>query len=467
MELTLTDSQTGRKRPFVPLDPERVTLYLCGPTVYNYVHIGNGRPAVVFDTLYRLLCKHYPTVVFARNITDIDDKINAAAAELKEPISVLAGRYAAAYETDLAGLHVQPPSVTPHATAHIPEIIAMIEQLISTDHAYLAEGHALFSVPADPLYGTLARRSLDDMLAGARVDVAPYKRDPKDYVLWKPSSPEQPGWDSPWGRGRPGWHIECSAMIAKHLGERIDIHGGGSDLLFPHHENEAAQSRCAFNHEQTVNYWLHNGMLTLGAEKMSKSIGNTVTLHSLLDAHPGDVLRYALLSAHYRASLAWGKDQLTQSRKGLDTFYQALRQVPALAESSAAEQAQMPLAALPEAFVAALHDDLNTPLAIAELHRLASAINRSSSAGEQLKLGRQLLGCGWLLGLLNQSATQWFQGASSADDGDADAIEQLVTERNAAKQNRDFDRADAIRQDLAERGIELEDTRDGTRWRRV
>ena len=462
MMLELTDSQTGSKRPFKPLDPERITLYVCGPTVYNYVHIGNGRPAVVFDVLYRLLKKLYPTVVYARNITDIDDKINAAAAANGEPISALAGRFSTAYEEDLDGLHVQKPSAVPHATDHIAEIITMIEALIERGHAYAADGHVLFHVPSDPAYGTLARRSLDDMLAGARVDVAPYKRDPKDYVLWKPSTDEQPGWDSPWGRGRPGWHIECSAMIAKHLGERIDLHGGGSDLLFPHHENEAAQSRCALGHDQTVGYWLHNGMLTLGAEKMSKSLGNIVTLRSLLEEYRGDVLRYALLSAHYRAALAWGPEQLEQATKSIDTFYQALRTVPDLANASSADESSAELETLPDAFVAALLDDLNTPRAFAELHALARAINTESDAGQRLALGRQLLGCGWLLGILTTPVEAYFRGGAT-DDG---AIQTLVDERNAAKKARNFARADAIRDELAAQGIELEDTREGTRWRR-
>ncbi|MEM1433425.1 MAG: cysteine--tRNA ligase [Pseudomonadota bacterium] len=463
MELMLTDSQSGKKRTFEPIDPGCVTMYVCGPTVYNFVHIGNGRPAVVFDTLFRLLRKRYPQVRYARNITDIDDKINAAAAELGEPFSRLAGRYADAYEEDLEGLAVLPPTFVPRATEHIDQIIAMTEKLIESGHAYEAEGHVLFSVPADRLYGTLSRRSLEDMLAGARVDVAPYKQDPKDYVLWKPSTEAQPGWASPWGRGRPGWHIECSAMIAEHLGERIDIHGGGSDLLFPHHENEAAQSRCALQHDHPVNYWLHNGMLTLGAEKMSKSLGNTLTLRDLLTQHRGEALRYALLAAHYRASLAWSSELLDQAKKGLDTFYQALRVIDGFADRCATE-AHADLAAVPDAFARALHDDLNTPRAIAEMHALAKAINTTTDADERAQLGTQLLACGWFLGLLNSTAETWFQGSADSDDGAA--IDALVAQRDAAKKARDFARADAIRDELAARGIELEDTRQGTRWRR-
>ncbi|MEM6708433.1 MAG: cysteine--tRNA ligase [Pseudomonadota bacterium] len=464
MELFLHDSQQGSKRTFEPIDAQRITMYVCGPTVYNYVHIGNGRPAVVFDTLYRLLQKLYPEVVYARNITDVDDKINQAAAENGEPIAVLSARFADAYEADLRGLNVLPPAIAPRATEHIPQIIAMIEKLIANGYAYEAEGHALFHVPADEQYGELSRRSLDDMLAGARVDVAPYKRDPKDYVLWKPSTDDLPGWDSPWGRGRPGWHIECSAMIESHLGERIDIHGGGSDLLFPHHENEAAQSRCALGHERTVNYWLHNGMLTLGSEKMSKSVGNVLVLHHMLEQYSGDLLRYALLAAHYRASLAWGEDLLTQAGKALDTFYQALRTVPALANASAANEADRPLDTLPEDFVQALLDDLNTPQAMAQLHALARSINVTSDDAEREALGRDLLACGWHLGILNTAVERYFQGT---DDGDEATIQAQVDERLAAKAARDFNRADAIREQLLKDGIELEDTREGTRWRRL
>ncbi|MEQ9005505.1 MAG: cysteine--tRNA ligase, partial [Pseudomonadales bacterium] len=324
-ELHLHDTRSGRKRPFEPADPQRVTMYVCGPTVYARVHIGNGRPAVVFDVLYRLLQVLYPRVDYVRNITDIDDKINAAARANGEPIAALTARFIDAYREDIAALGVLDPDEEPLATGHIDEIIAMIQALIAGNHAYVGDGHVLFHVPSDPDYGSLSHRSLEDMIDGARVDVAPYKRDPKDFVLWKPSTPELPGWDSPWGRGRPGWHIECSAMIKKHLGETIDIHGGGSDLTFPHHENEAAQSRCANRVDDYVRYWLHNGMLTLGQEKMSKSLGNIVTIHELLERHDGEVLRYALLSGHYRQALVWSDDLLTQATASLDRLYEALR----------------------------------------------------------------------------------------------------------------------------------------------
>ena len=335
-EILLYNTLSGRKEVFVPLDASHIKIYVCGPTVYNYVHIGNGRPAVVFDVLVKLLRKRFDKVTYVSNITDIDDKINQAAAANGEPIAALASRYAEAYEADMATLGVQAPDVVPHATHHIDDIIAMIEILIERGHAYAADGHVLFNVPTDAHYGTLSKRSLEDMLDGARVEVAPYKKDPKDFVLWKPSTGDQPGWPSPWGVGRPGWHIECSAMIKRHLGETIDIHGGGSDLTFPHHENEAAQSRCANTATEYVRYWLHNGMLTMGAEKMSKSLGNVATIHELAASYRGEVLRYALLSAQYRSQLAWSADLLQQSKASLDALYQALRDIPANAPADLA-----------------------------------------------------------------------------------------------------------------------------------
>lgn len=463
MDIQLHDSRTGSKRPFVPRDPERVTMYVCGPTVYNYVHIGNGRPAVVFDTLYRLLQLAYPTVIYARNVTDIDDKINQAALDGGESIFELADRFTAAYNEDIAALNSLDATVVPRATEHIPEIIAMIEQLMDRGFAYAADGHVLFNVPADTEYGKLSRRSMEDLLAGARVDVAPYKKDPKDFVLWKPSSAELPGWDSPWGRGRPGWHIECSAMISKHLGEVIDIHGGGSDLTFPHHENEAAQSRCATGHAQTVGYWLHNGMLTLGDEKMSKSVGNVVTIHALREQVSGDVLRYALLSGHYRSSLAWSDALLVQASKGLDTFYHALRAIPELRNHSAATAPSEQLQDYPANVLAALADDLNTPQAISIMHTLASQIHKSTDDAERAALGRSLLAAGWLLGILTINAEQYFTA-----DVDTAAVDALIEQRNNARQDRDFARADALRDEIIALGIELEDARDGTtRWRKA
>src|SRR5215831_12560639 len=329
MTLTLYNTLTRRKEPFEPLDPMRVRLYVCGPTVYDRAHVGNARCFVVFDVLYRLLREIYGRdhVRYARNITDIDDRINAAARKNGEPIAALTARTTAAFHADLAALGNLPPDVEPRATEHIAQMIAMIEQLIASEHAYVAEGHVLFSVPSDPRYGRLSGRSRDEMIAGARVEVAPYKHDPADFVLWKPSDAETPGWDSPWGRGRPGWHIECSAMSEAHLGETFDIHGGGLDLIFPHHENEIAQSVCAHHGRPFVNIWMHNGFLTAAAgEKMSKSLGNFVTVHELLEEWPGEAIRLALLSGHYREPLEFSRERLAQARQTLDRFYIALRE---------------------------------------------------------------------------------------------------------------------------------------------
>lgn len=320
--LTLYDTMARRKRVFEPIDPDRVTMYVCGPTVYSYAHIGNARPAVVFDTLFRVLQHLYGAdqVVYARNITDIDDKIIKASKESGKPISEITQHYAEIYRADMGALGVGRPTIEPHATDHVDGMIAMIRTLVDSGHAYAAEGHVLFSVSSYERYGALSRRSLDDMIAGARVEVAPYKREPGDFVLWKPSKDDEPGWDSPWGRGRPGWHIECSAMINKHLANTIDIHGGGQDLIFPHHENEIAQGTCCHESgtEQFVRYWMHNGYLNIDGEKMSKSLGNFFTVRELLELWPGEVIRYALLTAHYRKPLDWTKDLLSSAKSSLD-----------------------------------------------------------------------------------------------------------------------------------------------------
>ena len=463
MELFLHNTQSGRKSRFEPEDPARVTVYVCGPTVYNLVHIGNGRPAVVFDVLFRLLRALYPRVDYARNITDIDDKINAAARAEGEPIGVLTERFTAAYREDVLALGVLPPTVEPRATGHIDEIIAMITTLIEKGHAYAAEGHVLFHVPSDREYGSLSHRPLEEMLDGARVEVAPYKRDAKDFVLWKPSPPDLPGWDSPWGRGRPGWHIECSAMILRHLGTRIDIHGGGSDLAFPHHENEAAQSRCANGTHTCVNYWLHNGMLTLGAEKMSKSLGNIVTIRELRARWSGEVLRYALLSGHYRSQLVWSDDLLRQSATSLDRLYQAVRVSADAADSRTAEAFAASRAdVFPEGVMAALCDDLNTPEALAALHQLAGEIHRATDPAVRSTLRAALLAGGWLLGILTEPVDSHFSAGASVS---AAEVEALIEARAAARKRGDYAAADTIRKDLLQRGIELEDTRQGTRWR--
>lgn len=460
MIIQFHNTRSGRKEPFEPLDPEHVTMYVCGPTVYNLVHIGNGRPAVVFDVLYRLLKLVYPRVDYARNVTDIDDKINAAAKANGEPIDALAERFTSAYQADIAALGVLPPTVEPRATHHIQEIQALIQTLIDRGHAYAADGHVLFDVPSDPAYGSLSHRSLEDMIDGARVEVAPYKRDPKDFVLWKPSTPDLPGWDSPWGRGRPGWHIECSAMISKHLGTTIDIHGGGSDLTFPHHENEAAQSRCTQDGEEFVRYWLHNGMLTMGAEKMSKSLGNIVTIHELRKSYSGEILRYALLSAQYRSQLVWSLDLLDQARASLDRLYGAIR--TADVEETSNDYAQAPLSAFPASVLEALADDLNTPEAFAAMHRIASDLHRTEDQQERRALAQQLLAGGRLLGILDTPAAEYFQRDSRIDPA---RIEARIAARRKARDDRDFALADRIRDELLAEGIELEDGRDGTRWK--
>lgn len=462
--LRFHNTLSGKKEVFEPLNPQQVTVYVCGPTVYNYVHIGNGRPAVVFDVLTRLLRRMYPQVIYARNITDIDDKINKAAFENGEPIQALADRYTDAYERDMATLGVIKPDLVPRATHHITEIIVMIEELIAAGHAYANDGHVLFDVPSDPSYGSLSRRSLEDMIDGARVEVAPYKKDPKDFVLWKPSSDEQPGWTSPWGFGRPGWHIECSAMIRKHLGQTIDIHGGGSDLTFPHHENEAAQSRCANDNDEYVRYWLHNGMLTLGSEKMSKSIGNVETIHQLAQTYSGEVLRYALLAGQYRSQLAWSEDLIKQAQASLDSLYQALRDKPGTPVNTS-DFAQADINEYPQSVVDALCDDLNTPLALAAMHELAANLQRAESAEQVHETRRALLAGAWLLGILTDDPDAHFTAGDDTDMS-SEAIDAYIAERNAARKNKDFARADEIRDLLADAGIELEDLREGTRWRR-
>ena len=454
MTLRLHNNLTRQAEPFAPLDPTCPTMYVCGPTVYNYVHIGNARGPVVFGVLAALLRRRYGKLRYARNITDVDDKINAAASELGVAISVITDKYAAAYRADMAGLGVAPPDIEPEATAHIPQIIAMIERLIDNGHAYAAEGHALFAVNTFKDYGKLSRRDPEEMLAGARVEVAPYKRDPGDFVLWKPSTGDLPGWDSPWGRGRPGWHIECSAMISAHFGETLDIHAGGVDLQFPHHENEIAQSECAHGGKTFARFWLHNGMLNFGGAKMSKSIGNIERVHDLLQKHPPEALRLALLSAHYRQPLDWTDGLIEQSVRTLDRLYGTLRDL-------ADVQAD---AVIPAVVEAALDDDLNTPQALAEVARIAGEARKAVTVEDQSRLKSELLGAGLALGLLQQAPADWFgRGASNDDDA---RIQALIDERAQAKKNRDFARSDAIRDQLAGEGVILEDTAQGVRWKR-
>ena len=434
--IRLHDTMRREKRDFIPADRKRITMYVCGPTVYGRAHIGNARPAVVFDTLARLIRHEFgaDSLVYARNVTDVEDKIIAAAEAEGVIQSVITDRYERFYLEDMGALGVRPPDIAPHATLEIPGMIAMIERLVELGNAYEAEGHVLFSVPSDPDYGALSRRDRDAMVAGARVEVAPYKRDPADFVLWKPSALDVVGWDSPWGRGRPGWHIECSAMIRAHLGETIDIHGGGLDLIFPHHENEIAQSRCAHGGAPLARYWVHNGFVDMGSEKMSKSLGNIITPNELLEqGHRGETLRLALLSAHYRQPLSWTDEVVAQAKTNLDRLYR-----------SAGDAAPSEVDAR---VVEALSDDLNTPLALARLMALGDPATLKASAA--------------LLGLLGSSADDWFKGS-----GDDAGIDARIAERTAAKANRDFATADRIRDELKAEGIVLEDGPGGTTWRR-
>ena len=453
MTIQLYNTLTRRKQRFEPLDPQRVTLYACGPTVYNYAHIGNARPAVIFDLLRQVLSRHYPKVVYARNITDVDDKINQAAADQGVDIQVISQRYSEAYQRDMAALGVQAPDIEPRATEHIAEIIAMVERLIDRDHAYEVEGHVLFSIDSFPSYGQLSGRDRRELLAGARVDVAPFKRNPGDFVLWKPSTPDQPGWDSPWGRGRPGWHIECSAMSAAHLGPVIDIHAGGQDLVFPHHENEIAQSCCAHQTETFARYWVHNGFVTVDGRKMAKSVGNTLVVHELLKQWPGEVLRLVLLSAHYRQPLDWSEAALNQAQATLDRLYGLLRDHLA----PAAKDAPQTVADPDPTVAAALDDDLNTPTAMAALNVLARRVSDGDSAAE-------LKASAALLGLLQDDPAAWFKQRQTDVAISPEQIEALIAERNQARHNKDFAEADRLRDLLAEHGILIKDGPEGTQW---
>ena len=457
MNLKIYNTMSGQKEDFEPLVPDAVTMYVCGPTVYNLAHIGNARPVVVFDTLFRLLQTQYATVTYARNITDVDDKIIAAATESGRSIEAVTDEYTAKYREDMAQLNALPPTLEPHATHNIDAMIELTSTLVEKGHAYESEGHVLFSVESMEDYGKLSKRSLEDMLAGARVDVADYKRHPGDFVLWKPADEADPGWDSPWGRGRPGWHLECSAMIRAHLGETIDIHGGGRDLIFPHHENEIAQSRCAHGGDY-VRYWMHNAYLDIDGEKMSKSLGNFRTVRDLLQSYRGEVLRFALLSAHYRSPLNFSAELLEQAQSTLDSLYHTLREVDDI-------DLDVDVPLTDEPFYRALNDDLNTPIAIAEIHALAKQLHKATD-DEKPSLKARILAAGNLLGILGQDPQEWLQGSGSDDAISADAIEVLIQERAAAKADRDFARADQIRDDLLAAGVVLEDSREGTQWKR-
>jgi cysteinyl-tRNA synthetase len=453
-DLMLHDTSARKKRNFVPADASRVTMYVCGPTVYSTAHIGNFRPPITFDVLYRLLRHHYGAehVVYARNITDVDDKINAAAAAEGVDISVITDRFTKIYREDSAALNILAPTLEPAATAHMAEMIALMEKLVADGFAYAAEGHVLFDVTAYEQYGALSKRSLDDMIAGARVEVAPYKRNPSDFVLWKPSKAGEPVWDSPFGPGRPGWHLECSAMIEKQLGETIDIHGGGMDLVFPHHENEIAQSTCAHGGKPLANYWLHNGFLSIESEKMSKSLGNIVKPNELLSAGvKGEVIRYAMLTGHYRAPLDWNQTLIERAQKSLDRLYGVLRR---LKDVEAADVAP------PAGVLKALNDDINTPKALAALFEIAGRANKADTVEAQAEAKGQLLAAGGLLGLLQSSPLSWF-GLNWLGSKQMKALDQLLDIRQQAKKAKDFEKADKIRDKLENSWIKLQDSPEG------
>jgi cysteinyl-tRNA synthetase len=458
MSLRLYNTLTRRKEAFAPIDPANVRVYACGPTVYDHLHIGNGRMLIVFDLLFRLLRRVYGDehVRYVRNITDVDDKINARAADRGVDIRVLTDEMTAVFHEDAAALGCLAPTVEPRATVNIKEMVAIIERLIASGNAYVADGHVLFDVPSMPDYGQLSKRPLDDMIAGARVEVAPYKRGPMDFVLWKPSAAGEPGWESPWGRGRPGWHIECSAMSWKYLGETFDIHGGGLDLVFPHHENEVAQTRCAFGHQVMANVWMHNGHLQVEGEKMSKSLGNFVTIHDLLHTDkfggrswPGEVLRLAMLKTHYRQPIDFTATALRESERELDRWYP-------IAKQFAASPAMMP-----DDFIEALRDDLNTPDAITSLRRLyKEALDGVALAGTRLA------SCGQLLGLFEQKLEGWVHRMPAALAIDELSVSRLIHARRDARAARNWAESDRIRDELDRMGIALKDNKDGaTTWK--
>ena len=451
-ELTFYNTLTGRQQRFESFVDGRVTMYVCGPTVYGPIHVGNARPAVIFDVLYRLLKRRYDKVCYARNITDIDDKIIQAAAANAESPAELANRWRVHYQGGMQKLGVLPPTHEPLATAYIPQMVALIERLIEKNVAYVADGHVLFHVPSFGEYGELSNRRREEMVDGARVEVAPYKRDAADFVLWKPAAADVPGWESPWGRGRPGWHIECSAMAAACLAPEIDIHGGGQDLIFPHHENESAQSRCAHGTAHFARYWLHNGHVNLDGEKMSKSLNNVRLLQDALARYPGEVVRLALMTTHYRRPLNWNESLLEEAKTTLNKWYRAM--------DGAVDDAVAVLPAVEDA----LADDLNTPAAIAALHAAAAAVSSADNATAAAKRRGELRASALVLGVLAYSTVDWFHSSSAAALPEDD-IQRLIAKRTAARQARDFAAADALRDELLEHGVLLEDTAEGTTWR--
>jgi cysteinyl-tRNA synthetase len=456
--IKIFNTLSGKKEEFSPLDPNHIKIYACGPTVYNYAHIGNARMAVVFDTLVRVLRYKYPKVTYVSNITDIDDKIIDAANEQQVPIKEITEKYTSIYNDDMSQLAVNIPDIQPKATEYISEMIDLIENLINKDHAYEKEGHVLFHVPSYDNYGMLSNRNRDEQIAGSRVEIAPFKKDPADFVLWKPSSGSQPGWDSPWGFGRPGWHTECSAMSEKTLGLPFDIHGGGRDLTFPHHENEIAQSCCSTadisKPNSYANYWMHNGFVTINGEKMSKSLGNIILVKDLANEYHGEVIRLALMSSHYRQGLDWNEKIIHQSKKLLDKLYKILLDLK-LEDLVEIQN---------DDWIDPLMDDLNTPGFIANVNVLVKSYLSASKEKKGI-LKSKLVLLGNLLGILQEDPYSWFESDKLDKNINEEEIEALIVERNEAKMNKDFEKADVIRAELMSKGIELMDSSSGTSWK--
>ena len=452
MNIKLYNTLAGKKQNFTPINPNRVTMYICGPTVYSYPHIGNARGPVIFDILAGLLRREYE-LIYVRNITDLDDKIYEAAKSEQSDVSEITERYTKIYHQDISALGVKDPDIEPRATDHIKEMIEMIEGLLAKGYAYENEGHVLFSVDSYSDYGSLSNRQHEDQIAGARVAIAAYKKNPRDFVLWKPSTPDLPGWESPWGVGRPGWHLECSTMAKKYLGETLDIHGGGSDLIFPHHENECAQSICSHKGEPFANFWVHHGMIDFNDTKMSKSEGNLLLIKDLLEEIPGEVVRMALISAHYRKPINWSNDLIKDSKKKLDRLYGAIRKIDIFHNTEPSNEVLLALA-----------DDLNTPKALSALFNIVKLINNSEDPVERDKYASTLMASASLLGLMTMSADEWFKttpnGVLTREE-----IEHLITQRERARKSKNFSESDRIRNDLLQKGVVIEDGPDGTEWR--
>ncbi len=452
MNIKLYNTLAGKKQNFIPINPNRVTMYICGPTVYSYPHIGNARGPVIFDILAGLLRREYE-LIYVRNITDLDDKIYEAAKSEQSDVSEITERYTKIYHQDISALGVKDPDIEPRATDHIKEMIEMIEGLLAKGYAYENEGHVLFSVDSYSDYGSLSNRQHEDQIAGARVAIAAYKKNPRDFVLWKPSTPDLPGWESPWGVGRPGWHLECSTMAKKYLGETLDIHGGGSDLIFPHHENECAQSICSHKGKPFANFWVHHGMIDFNNTKMSKSEGNLLLIRDLLKEIPGEVVRMALISTHYRKPINWSNDLIKDSKKKLDRLYGAIRKIDIFQNAEPSNEVLLALA-----------DDLNTPKALSALFNIVKLINNSEDPVERDKYASTLMASASLLGLMTMSADEWFKttpnGVLTREE-----IEHLITQRERARKSKNFSESDRIRNDLLQKGVVIEDGPDGTEWR--